>query len=70
VFDATGAQVADMWRVADKLRLSVARAKVDPDRRAVAIGRARRRRNSRASRWYVCKVEVLMRYFLEGVLRS
>ncbi len=70
VFDATGAQVADMWRVADKLRLSVARAKVDPDRRAVAIGRARRRRNSRASRWYVCRVEVLMRYFLEGVLRS
>lgn len=70
VFDATGSQVADMWRVADKLRLSVARAKVDPDRRAAAIARARRRRNSRGSRWYVCSVEVLMRYFLEGVLRS
>jgi hypothetical protein len=70
VFDASGGQVADMWRVADKLRLASARQVKNVDRRRVAVGRARRRRNSIASRWYVCRVDVLMRYFLEGVLRS
>jgi hypothetical protein len=58
-----GASVASVFRIMDRYRLSVARARTKG--RASAISYARRRRFDYKRRWYLCDVNALLRVFME-----